>query len=59
MLFIMKTPNFQPTIDMFSIIGILTLAGLISKHGILITKFANSLLDESKSVADAVTKAAQ
>ncbi|ASK79805.1 hypothetical protein CF386_12255 [Paraphotobacterium marinum] len=58
MLFIMKTPNFQPTLDLFSIIGILTLAGLISKHGILITKFANSLLDESKSVTEAVTKAA-
>lgn len=55
---IMKTQYFQPTLDMFSIIGILTLSGLISKHGILITKYANQLIDDCESSYEAVIKAA-
>ena len=47
------------TINIFTQIGFLTLIGLISKHGILIVQFANSLQEtEGLSVKDAVMKAA-
>jgi multidrug efflux pump len=42
------------TLNMFSNIGFLTLIGLITKHGILIVDFANKLLDEGKSVEEAI-----
>lgn len=47
------------TINIFTQIGFLTLIGLISKHGILIVQFANTLQrTEGLSVKDAVVKAA-
>ncbi|BBK30631.1 multidrug efflux pump [Stella humosa] len=46
------------TLNVYSQIGLVTLIGLITKHGILIVQFANQLQDEGRSVRDAVTEAA-
>lgn len=46
------------TLNIYSQIGLVTLIGLITKHGILIVQFANRLQDEGKSVRDAVIEAA-
>jgi len=46
------------TLNIYSEIGLVTLIGLISKHGILIVQFANALQDQGKSVRDAVIEAA-
>jgi multidrug efflux pump len=43
---------------MFSNIGLLTLIGLITKHGILIVDFSNKLVDQGLTPVDAVKKAA-
>jgi multidrug efflux pump len=46
------------TLNIYTGIGLVTLIGLISKHGILIVDFANQLQTEGLSVRDAVIKAA-
>lgn len=47
------------TLNIYTEIGLITLIGLISKHGILIVEFANKLqAQESLSIRDAVEKAA-
>jgi multidrug efflux pump len=46
------------TLNVFSKIGLITLVGLITKHGILIVEFANQLQAEGKSVKEAVVEAA-
>ncbi|WP_339630946.1 efflux RND transporter permease subunit [uncultured Sneathiella sp.] len=46
------------TLNIYSQVGLVTLIGLISKHGILIVQFANQLQDEGKSIHDAVVEAA-
>lgn len=46
------------TLSIYSKIGLITLVGLITKHGILIVEFANQLQDQGKSVHDAVIEAA-
>ncbi|MBC7939049.1 MAG: efflux RND transporter permease subunit, partial [Chitinophagaceae bacterium] len=46
------------TLNVFSQIGLITLVGLISKHGILIVEFSNQLRQQGKSVIDAVQEAA-
>lgn len=46
------------TINIYSQIGLVTLVGLITKHGILIVDFANRLQEEGMSRADAVIEAA-
>lgn len=46
------------TLNIYSQVGLVTLIGLISKHGILIVQFANQLQEEGKSVRDAVVEAA-
>ena len=46
------------TLNVYSQIGLITLVGLITKHGILIVEFANQLRDEGRSVRDAVVEAA-
>ena len=46
------------TLNIYSQIGLVTLIGLITKHGILIVQFANRLQDEGKSVREAVVEAA-
>jgi multidrug efflux pump len=45
------------TLNIYTQIGLITLVGLITKHGILIVEFANQLLDEGATVLEAVTKA--
>ena len=46
------------SLNIYSQIGLVTLIGLITKHGILIVQFANQLQNEGKSVRDAVVQAA-
>ncbi len=46
------------TLNVFSQIGLITLVGLITKHGILIVEFSNQLRQQGRSVMDAVTEAA-
>ena len=45
-------------LNLFTNIGLITLVGLISKHGILITQFANDSFNEGLSLFDAVRKGA-
>ena len=46
------------TLNLYSNIGLVTLIGLITKHGILMVDFANNLRDERKySVGEAITEA--
>lgn len=45
------------TLNVFSQIGLITLVGLITKHGILIVEFANQLRQQGKDVLAAVTQA--
>jgi multidrug efflux pump len=46
------------SLNVFSKIGLITLVGLITKHGILIVEFANQLQEQGKSVREAVIEAA-
>ncbi len=46
------------TLNVYSQIGLITLVGLISKHGILIVEFSNQLRQQGRSVLDAVVEAA-
>jgi len=46
------------TLNVYSQIGLVTLIGLITKHGILIVEFANQLQDHGKSRMEAVKEAA-
>ena len=46
------------TLSVYSQIGLITLVGLISKHGILIVEFANQLRQQGRSTLDAVVEAA-
>jgi multidrug efflux pump len=46
------------TLNIYSQIGLITLIGLITKHGILIVEFANQLQDQGLSRIDAVVQAA-
>ncbi|HLO78362.1 MAG TPA: efflux RND transporter permease subunit [Magnetospirillum sp.] len=46
------------TLNIYSMIGFVTLVGLIAKHGILITEFANQLRDQGLSREKAVVQAA-
>jgi multidrug efflux pump len=45
------------TLSIYSQIGLITLVGLITKHGILIVEFANQLRDEGHGLVDAVVDA--
>jgi multidrug efflux pump len=45
------------TLNVYSQIGLVTLIGLITKHGILIVEFGNKLQDSGQSRQDAVTEA--
>jgi multidrug efflux pump len=42
------------TLNVYSQIGLVTLVGLITKHGILIVEFANQLRDRGASLREAV-----
>jgi multidrug efflux pump len=46
------------TLNVYSQIGLVTLVGLITKHGILIVEFANQLQAAGRGVRDAVVEAA-
>ena len=46
------------TLNVYSQIGLITLVGLITKHGILIVEFANQLRDQGRALRDAVIEAA-
>lgn len=45
------------TLSIYSQIGLITLVGLITKHGILIVEFATQLRDEGKELFEAVVEA--
>ncbi len=45
------------TLNIYSQIGLITLVGLITKHGILIVEFTNQLRDQGLSIHDAVVEA--
>ncbi len=46
------------TLNIYSKIGLVTLVGLITKHGILIVEFANQIQKKGKGVLEAVEEAA-
>jgi multidrug efflux pump len=46
------------SLNVYSQIGLITLVGLITKHGILIVEFANQLREQGLEMADALVKAA-
>ncbi len=46
------------TLNVFSQIGLITLVGLITKHGILIVEFSNQLRQQGRTVTEAVVEAA-
>jgi multidrug efflux pump len=46
------------TLNVYSQIGLITLVGLISKHGILIVEFSNQLRQQGRQTLDAVVEAA-
>jgi len=46
------------TLNIYSQVGLITLVGLITKHGILIVEFANQLQERGKSKLEAVLDAA-
>lgn len=45
------------TLNLYSEIGLVTLVGMISKHGILITQFTNVLREEGLSMTEALIRA--
>ncbi len=45
------------TLNIYSQVGLLTLIGLIAKHGILIVEFANQLQNEGRSKREAIEEA--
>lgn len=47
------------TLNVYSQIGLITLVGLITKHGILILEFTNQLREEGKDLVDALVEAAE
>jgi multidrug efflux pump len=46
------------SLNVYSQIGLITLVGLITKHGILIVEFTNQLREQGLEVVDAIVKAA-
>lgn len=46
------------TLNVFSQIGLITLVGLITKHGILIVEFANQLREQGLDTLQAIKKSA-
>ncbi|NPC54401.1 efflux RND transporter permease subunit [Caenimonas soli] len=46
------------SLNVYSQIGLITLVGLITKHGILIVEFTNKLREQGLEIVDAVVKAA-
>lgn len=48
---------FGGSLNLYSQIGLVTLVGMISKHGILITQFTNQLREQGKGLLDALVEA--
>jgi len=48
---------FGGTLNIYSQVGLVTLVGLITKHGILIVEFSNQLRDKGEAMFDAVVDA--
>ncbi|MBK1667123.1 multidrug transporter AcrB [Rhodovibrio sodomensis] len=46
------------TLNIYSQVGLVTLIGLITKHGILIVEFANQMREDGRPVREAVSEAA-
>ncbi|HYD97265.1 MAG TPA: efflux RND transporter permease subunit [Noviherbaspirillum sp.] len=46
------------TLNVYSQIGLITLVGLITKHGILIVEFTNQLREQGRDIREAVVEAA-
>jgi multidrug efflux pump len=46
------------SLSVYSQIGLITLVGLVTKHGILIVEFANQLQDQGMALRDAILRAA-
>ena len=46
------------SLNVYSQIGLITLVGLITKHGILIVEFANQMREQGMAMSEAVVKAA-
>jgi multidrug efflux pump len=46
------------SLSVYSQIGLITLVGLVTKHGILIVEFANQLQDQGMTLRDAILRAA-
>lgn len=46
------------SLSIYSQIGLITLVGLVTKHGILIIEFANQLQDRGTALSDAIVEAA-
>ena len=46
------------TLNIYTDIGLITLIGLVSKHGVLIVQFSNALLAKGHSLADSVIQGA-
>jgi multidrug efflux pump len=53
------TRGWTTTLNIYSEVGLVTLAGLVSKNGILIVQFANQLQLDGKSKLDAIYEAAR
>jgi multidrug efflux pump len=49
---------FGGSLNIYSDIGLITLIGLIAKHGILITEFANRLRGQGKTIHEAIIESA-
>jgi multidrug efflux pump len=52
------TEGWTTTLNIYSQVGLVTLVGLIAKHGILIVQFANVLREQGMKKLDAVRQAA-
>ena len=53
------TEGWTTTLNIYSQVGLVTLVGLISKHGILIVQFANVLREQGLSKLEAIREAAR
>ena len=47
------------TLNIYSQVGLVTLVGLITKHGILIVEFSNQLRDKGEELVEAVVNASE
>lgn len=50
---------FGQTLNIFTQVGLITLIGLVSKHGILMVEFANQLRSQGKNALEAICEAAK